>query len=199
MVEHMQRVAVVWCLVRTCTMVWSLQTHHSWWQWLVHVVQLLLEIFAVVGAANWVALFDAAAPGDADDRPNDGVVPGDGVAAPGGGVAAPEEPSHDAYKNQQPDAKSELPESVDCPNRLRCPITLNVFDDPVRTKYGHVYEREALEAWLQTRANAGCPLTRYPLSCADSSPAYDIVAEVAKWRLAVVEQRGQRDTQSDFT
>ena len=182
----MQRVAVVWCLVRTCTMVWSLQTHHSWWQWLLHVVQLLLEIFAVAGAANWVALFNAAAPGDAADGPGDGAVPGGGMQ--------PEEPPRGASTNQQPDTTSELPESVDCPDWLCCPITLQIFCDPVRTKHNHVYEREALEAWLQSRANAGCPLTRYPLTCTDISPADDMVVAVAKWRGAVVEQRGQHDT-----
>jgi len=31
---------------------------------------------------------------------------------------------------------------------LICPITLQVFRDPVRAKDGHVYERQAIVTWI---------------------------------------------------
>lgn len=51
------------------------------------------------------------------------------------------------------------------PDSLCCPILLQVFVNPVRTKYGHVFERVALEHWLDLRTE--CPLTRQPLSKVD--------------------------------
>ena len=85
-------------------------------------------------------------------------------------------------ESKEPKVNAELSDIMeDCPEHLRCPITWNLFRDPVRTKYGNVYERRALEAWLQSRMDANCPLTRRPLSLADVGAAPDVVAEVAKW------------------
>jgi hypothetical protein len=42
-----------------------------------------------------------------------------------------------------------------------CPITTEVFADPVRTPAGHVFERSAIEAWVDS--NSTCPITRQPL------------------------------------
>jgi hypothetical protein len=49
--------------------------------------------------------------------------------------------------------------------RFTCPITFDVFRDPVRTKYGHYFERSFLVEWVK-KSNA-CPLTQQPLSLAD--------------------------------
>jgi hypothetical protein len=43
------------------------------------------------------------------------------------------------------------------------------MDDPVITKYGHFFERNAIETWLDSHKN--CPLTRKALSKNDLSPA----------------------------
>jgi len=46
-------------------------------------------------------------------------------------------------------------------DELICPITLEVIDDPVITKDGHVYERAAITKWISEHGTS--PLTREPL------------------------------------
>mmetsp|Transcript_29834 Transcript_29834/g.65212 ORF Transcript_29834/g.65212 Transcript_29834/m.65212 type:complete len:884 (-) Transcript_29834:338-2989(-) len=48
------------------------------------------------------------------------------------------------------------------PKSFICPITGEVFSDPVMTMDGHTYERAAITRWLQT--NDTSPLTHEPLS-----------------------------------
>ena len=47
-------------------------------------------------------------------------------------------------------------------SELRCPITLDIMHDPVFLTDGHVFEREAIEDWLQHSSIS--PLTGKPLS-----------------------------------
>lgn len=46
-----------------------------------------------------------------------------------------------------------------------CPITLEIMKDPVKTIYGHRYERKNIINWI--KANGTCPLTRKPLRESD--------------------------------
>jgi hypothetical protein len=66
---------------------------------------------------------------------------------------------------------------------LMCPITSELFVDPVVTKYGHSYERSAIEAWLVN--NSTDPNTQQPLLIGDLSTNYvvkAIVDDVRKMR-----------------
>eukprot|EP01033_Poteriospumella_lacustris_P000882 gene882-635_t len=49
-----------------------------------------------------------------------------------------------------------------------CPIGLDVFEDPVRTPFGHHFERSKIEEWIS--ANGDCPMTRRPLAVGDLLP-----------------------------
>lgn len=49
-----------------------------------------------------------------------------------------------------------------------CPIGLDVFEDPVRTPFGHHFERSKIEEWIS--ANGDCPMTRHPLAVGDLLP-----------------------------
>ena len=42
------------------------------------------------------------------------------------------------------------PPSDDIPRDLCCPLTLELFVDPVKTGHGQTYERAAIESWLKT-------------------------------------------------
>jgi hypothetical protein len=44
-----------------------------------------------------------------------------------------------------------------------CPITGQIFCDPVTLETGQTYERKAIQEWLE-RGNITCPITRQPLS-----------------------------------
>src|SRR5690606_29899446 len=51
---------------------------------------------------------------------------------------------------------------------LRCPITMELFHDPVLAKDQYTYERHAIEEWI--RRNGTSPMTREPLSLEDLIP-----------------------------
>ena len=51
---------------------------------------------------------------------------------------------------------------------LTCPITLELFRDPVIAADGHTYERTAITQWILD--NGTSPLTRQPLSVEDLQP-----------------------------
>jgi hypothetical protein len=42
--------------------------------------------------------------------------------------------------------------SIDGPLELCCPITLLLFQDPVKTLHGQTYERAAIEDWLESKS-----------------------------------------------
>ncbi|XP_045822566.1 LOW QUALITY PROTEIN: putative E3 ubiquitin-protein ligase LIN-1 [Trifolium pratense] len=48
------------------------------------------------------------------------------------------------------------------PKDFVCPITSNIFDDPVTLETGQTYERKAIEEWFN-RGNTACPITRQNL------------------------------------
>lgn len=48
------------------------------------------------------------------------------------------------------------------PKDFVCPITSNLFDDPVTLETGQTYERRAIQEWLD-RGNSTCPITRQKL------------------------------------
>ncbi|RRT61972.1 hypothetical protein B296_00019251 [Ensete ventricosum] len=48
------------------------------------------------------------------------------------------------------------------PKEFVCPITSNLFDDPVTLETGQTYERRAIKEWLD-RGNSTCPITRQKL------------------------------------
>lgn len=49
------------------------------------------------------------------------------------------------------------------PKDFICPITGQIFSDPVTLETGQTYERKAIQEWLK-RGNTTCPITRQPLS-----------------------------------
>ena len=46
----------------------------------------------------------------------------------------------------------EITASMDGPLELCCPITLLLFQDPVKTLHGQTYERAAIEDWLESKS-----------------------------------------------
>jgi serine/threonine protein kinase len=58
---------------------------------------------------------------------------------------------------------------MDTPNDLlRCPITFELFHDPVLAQDGHTYERQKIEEWIQNSGTS--PMTREPLSIEQLRP-----------------------------
>ncbi|XLU49231.1 hypothetical protein S245_044045 [Arachis hypogaea] len=61
------------------------------------------------------------------------------------------------YDNPPPGTAKNTP-----PKDFVCPITSNIFDDPVTLETGQTYERKAIEEWFKT-GNSTCPITRQKL------------------------------------
>lgn len=53
---------------------------------------------------------------------------------------------------------------------LKCPITCEIFIDPVTAQDGHTYEREAITNWL--KQNPTSPITREPMTVSSLRPNY---------------------------
>jgi uncharacterized protein YegL len=55
----------------------------------------------------------------------------------------------------------------DIPSEWKCPITLEIMEDPVICSDGHTYERKAITRWLSTNNNSprtGLPIDRHTLT-----------------------------------
>ena len=54
---------------------------------------------------------------------------------------------------------------VKVPDQMLCPLTLEIMETPVLTRWGHNFEKDALLRWLQNHGI--CPLTRNSMSISD--------------------------------
>lgn len=62
-----------------------------------------------------------------------------------------------------------------------CPLTLEVFTDPLMSKYGHNFERQAILEWL-AQGSTGCPITRQPLTPSMLFPNASLRVRVRSWQ-----------------
>ncbi|EER92576.1 hypothetical protein BDA96_01G469600 [Sorghum bicolor] len=69
------------------------------------------------------------------------------------------------------------------PAHYRCPISLDLMRDPVTAPTGITYDRESIEAWLDT-GRATCPVTHAPLRHEDLVPNHAIRRVIQDWCVA---------------
>ncbi|CAN6307331.1 unnamed protein product [Urochloa humidicola] len=69
------------------------------------------------------------------------------------------------------------------PAHFRCPISLDLMRDPVTAPTGITYDRESIEAWLDT-GRATCPVTHAPLRHEDLVPNHAIRRVIQDWCVA---------------
>ncbi|KAF7049796.1 hypothetical protein CFC21_058269 [Triticum aestivum] len=70
------------------------------------------------------------------------------------------------------------------PAHFRCPISLDLMRDPVTAPTGITYDRESIEAWLDTGRAAVCPVTHAPLRRDDLVPNHAIRRVIQDWCVA---------------
>jgi hypothetical protein len=70
---------------------------------------------------------------------------------------------------------------VVAPCEFVCPLTMEVFTDPLLSKYGHNFERNAILEWL-AQGNAGCPITRQTLTPSMLFPNVSLRLMVRSWQ-----------------
>ncbi|KAM7519314.1 hypothetical protein LguiB_018276 [Lonicera macranthoides] len=69
------------------------------------------------------------------------------------------------------------------PKDFVCPITSNIFDDPVTLETGQTYERKAIQEWID-RGNSTCPITRQNLQGTQLPKTnYVLKRLIASWRI----------------
>ncbi|KAM8839036.1 uncharacterized protein ACB058_015598 isoform 2-T2 [Synchiropus picturatus] len=68
------------------------------------------------------------------------------------------------------------------PPHLICPLTKSMFIDPVKTKYGTVYERKAIELHLKQHRYDPTAGPNCPLRAGDLTPAWDMKRMVTDFR-----------------
>lgn len=70
---------------------------------------------------------------------------------------------------------------VEAPYEYLCPLTLDVMDDPVMSKYGQSFERSEILEWLKA-GHGVCPLSRRPLSLQDLVTNHGLRMRISEWR-----------------
>jgi hypothetical protein len=69
----------------------------------------------------------------------------------------------------------------DIPENFICPLTLQIYTDPLMSRSGKNFERKAIIEWLD-RGNPTCPLTRQPLGLSLLVPNARLRIEVEEWK-----------------
>mmetsp|Transcript_6126 Transcript_6126/g.8505 ORF Transcript_6126/g.8505 Transcript_6126/m.8505 type:complete len:622 (-) Transcript_6126:105-1970(-) len=77
------------------------------------------------------------------------------------------------------------------PDNFYCPLTREVFEDPVMTEDGQSYERRAIELWLQNHDTS--PMTNMPLQDRSLRPNISLRNTIADFRKRARAIRGSTD------
>eukprot|EP00934_Nitzschia_sp_Nitz4_P002351 Nitzschia sp. Nitz4//scaffold112_size70979//69734//70066//NITZ4_005914-RA/size70979-processed-gene-0.124-mRNA-1//-1//CDS//3329533301//2351//frame0 len=72
-------------------------------------------------------------------------------------------------------------EEVLAPSEFYCGLTQQVMEDPVVNMYGFLFERKAIERWINM-GNEFCPCTGQPMTLVDLMSARKLKARIQMWR-----------------
>ena len=89
---------------------------------------------------------------------------------------------HPPPQEEAPAAPCMDDEEDKAPSEFICPLTLCVMTDPVMSRYGQSYEREAIIKWL-SKGNKECPLTRQPLEMRNIIANHNLRLKIRRWEL----------------
>ncbi|KAG8364253.1 hypothetical protein BUALT_Bualt19G0108900 [Buddleja alternifolia] len=73
--------------------------------------------------------------------------------------------------------------AVQIPYYFRCPISLELMNDPVTVCTGQTYDRSSIESWIAT-GNTTCPVTRAPLTDFTLIPNHTLRRLIQEWCVA---------------
>ncbi|EPS60865.1 hypothetical protein M569_13936, partial [Genlisea aurea] len=68
------------------------------------------------------------------------------------------------------------------PDHFRCPISLEVMEDPVTISTGVTYERSSIERWVHGYKKKTCPATMQPIETAEMTPNHTLKRLISAWR-----------------
>lgn len=84
------------------------------------------------------------------------------------------------------------------PRDLICPITQNLFLDPVVNSVGQIYERQAFLSYLETSNDKIDPVTRQPIDENVLTSIYAVKARASEYREETAKRCVELATQSDI-
>ncbi len=67
----------------------------------------------------------------------------------------------------------------DLAEAFTCPITQQIIKEPVSSKFGHLYEKEAIEDWISKHHT--CPLTNQKLELNELFPQYAVKTAIQQY------------------
>mmetsp|Transcript_14750 Transcript_14750/g.23142 ORF Transcript_14750/g.23142 Transcript_14750/m.23142 type:complete len:139 (+) Transcript_14750:195-611(+) len=70
----------------------------------------------------------------------------------------------------------------DAPADFLCALTRTLLRDPMRTPYGHVYDKRMIATWFRTHGSI-CPLTGQPLAPNELTPDDELKDKITKWQM----------------
>jgi U-box domain len=85
--------------------------------------------------------------------------------------------------NKQQDLKHDYLDDVDIPSEFVCPLTLEIMSDPVVSRYGKNFERNAILRWIGAGHDT-CPLTRQLLRLSDLVTDHRLRLRIYMWKKA---------------
>eukprot|EP00339_Tiarina_fusa_P024584 CAMPEP_0117027214 /NCGR_PEP_ID=MMETSP0472-20121206/19915_1 /TAXON_ID=693140 ORGANISM="Tiarina fusus, Strain LIS" /NCGR_SAMPLE_ID=MMETSP0472 /ASSEMBLY_ACC=CAM_ASM_000603 /LENGTH=162 /DNA_ID=CAMNT_0004734401 /DNA_START=35 /DNA_END=523 /DNA_ORIENTATION=+ len=71
-------------------------------------------------------------------------------------------------------------DEIAVPDDFICPITQEIFTDPVMDSFGRTFQRNAILTWLSE--NGTCPMTREPRRAGNYIPNAMMVTKVRVWK-----------------
>lgn len=71
--------------------------------------------------------------------------------------------------------------SKDIPAEYKCSVSLKLLKDPLRSPFGHVFERRVIEAWFRDFGNR-CPLSGEPLTMQQLQSDDKLKASIQEWK-----------------
>mmetsp|Transcript_2681 Transcript_2681/g.4941 ORF Transcript_2681/g.4941 Transcript_2681/m.4941 type:complete len:275 (+) Transcript_2681:1467-2291(+) len=95
-------------------------------------------------------------------------------------LKAVESKMHDASRKLKSEIEAFYARSLTFPNEFLCPLTHEVFQDPVITKDGHTYERKAISLWLQNHDTS--PMTNIRLVDKSLTPNISLRNSISAFR-----------------
>jgi hypothetical protein len=88
--------------------------------------------------------------------------------------------------------------SKDIPTEYICPITKKIMDDPMMSRHGQNFEREAILNWLAAEGNVCCPVTANPLRASYLISNKVLKMNIRNWRVENGEQVEYPDDDVDY-
>jgi U-box domain len=119
---------------------------------------------------------------DNDDNDSAGVEAEASTEAAGGNANRRDDSNPNDEEDDDDDERSDEGGALRVPDEFVCPLTLTVMRDPVVSRFGHSYERDAILSWLVEHRQT-CPLTRKPLSLGGIITNHQLRGRIRKWQL----------------